>query len=77
VLQEVHREMAAEEARYWRLRLAVAERQAPEGIVARAQDMGMIYPAAVETIEVPGMGAADNGPEDRWADLKALLGAQP
>ncbi|MBM3694476.1 MAG: hypothetical protein FJW79_00860 [Actinobacteria bacterium] len=77
VLQEVHREMAAEEERYWRLRLTVAELQAPERIVAQAREMGLAYPAAVETIEVPGVGVSGRGAEDRWADLKALLGAQP
>lgn len=77
VLQEVHRQMEVEEARYWQLRLEAAELQAPERIVARAQEMGMVYPVSVQTIEVPGMGSSGSGAEDRWADLKALLGAQP
>lgn len=77
VLQEVNRQMEVEEAHYWQLRLEAAELQAPERIVARAQEMGLVYPASVQTIEVPGMGSAGTGTEDRWADLKALLGAQP
>lgn len=77
VLQEVHRQMEVEEARYWQLRLQAAELQAPERIVARAQEMGMVYPVSVQTIEVPGMGSSGTGAEDHWADLKALLGAQP
>lgn len=77
VLQEVHRQMEVEEARYWQLRLEAAELQTPERIVARAQEMGMVYPVSVQTVEVPGMGSSGIGTEDRWADLKALLGAQP
>jgi cell division protein FtsL len=77
VLQEVNRQMEVEEARYWQLRLEAAELQAPERIVARAQEMGLVYPESVQTIEVPGMGSPGSGAEDRWADLKALLGAQP
>ncbi len=77
VLQEVNRQMEVEEARYWELRLEAAELQAPERIVARAQEMGLVYPESVETLEVPGMGSPGTGAEERWADLKALLGAQP
>lgn len=77
VLQEVNRQMEVEEARYWQLRLEAAELQAPERIVVRAREMGLVYPARVQTIAVPGMGSAGTGAEDRWADLKALLGAQP
>ncbi|MBS1195549.1 MAG: hypothetical protein H6R33_269 [Actinobacteria bacterium] len=77
VLQEVTRQMEVEEARYWQLRLEAAELQAPERIVARAQEMGLTYPESVQTITVPGMGAPGIGADERWADLKALLGAQP
>jgi len=77
VIEEVGRQMAVEEARYWQLRLEAAELQAPERILARAQELGMTYPAEVHTIEVPGMGSPGSGVEERWADLKALLGAQP
>ena len=77
VLQEVSRQMEAEEARYWQLRLQADELQSPERVVARAQEMGLIYPESVQTIAVPGMGSPGTGAEERWADLKALLGAQP
>jgi cell division protein FtsL len=77
VLQEINRQMEVEEAHYWDLRLEAAELQAPERIVARAQEMGLVYPQSVQTIAVPGMGSSGTGTEERWADLKALLGAQP
>jgi cell division protein FtsL len=77
VIEEVDRQMVVEETRYWELRLESARLQSPERIVARAQELGMVYPGRVETLEVAGIGSAADGAEERWADLKALLGAQP
>ena len=77
VLEEISRQTAVEETRYWELRLESARLQSPERIVARAQEMGMVYPDQVETLEVAGVESAAFGAEERWADLKALLAAQP
>jgi cell division protein FtsL len=77
VLEEIGRQTAVEEARYWELRLESSRLQAPERIVARAQELGMVYPDRVGTLEVAGMGASATGAEEHWVDLKALLGAQP
>lgn len=77
VLEEIGRQTAVEETRYWELRLESARLQAPERIVARAQELGMVYPEQVETLEVAGIGSSVGGAEERWADLKALLAAQP
>lgn len=77
VLEDVERNIGIEEARYWDLRLQVTELQAPERIADLAAEMGMVYPADLHVIEVPGLGDPGPGIEERWADLKALLGAQP
>jgi hypothetical protein len=77
VMKEIDRQTSIEEAHYWELRLQAAELQAPGRILQRALEMGMVYPAETETIEVPGIGSPGSGAEDHWADLKALLGAQP
>lgn len=77
VVTDIERQIAVEEARYWDLRLQVTELQAPERISALAVEMGMVYPETVRTIEVPGLGESASGVEERWIDLKALLGAQP
>jgi cell division protein FtsL len=77
VLEEVERQIAAEEARYWDLRLEVTELQAPERVAAVADRLGMVYPDSVIRLEVPGLGSPGPGVEDRWIELKALLGAQP
>jgi cell division protein FtsL len=77
VLEDVQREIATQEARYWDLRLQVTELQSPDRIAGMAADMGMVYPAELHTVTVPGLGDPNPGVEERWADLKALLGAQP
>ncbi|OFW53166.1 MAG: hypothetical protein A2V75_07375 [Actinobacteria bacterium RBG_16_70_17] len=77
VIEEISRQTAVEETRYWELRLESARLQSPERIVAAAAELGMVYPDRVETLEVAGIGTSGTGAEERWADLKALLGAQP
>jgi len=77
VLEDVEGEIATQEARYWDLRLEVTELQSPSRIADLAAEMGMVYPVSLRTIAVPGLGEPGPGIEERWADLKALLGAQP
>lgn len=77
VLQEVERETAIAESQYWELRLEAARLQAPDRIIDAAAAMGMVYPETVRTVEVPGLGADGSETEERWVDLKAVLGAQP
>lgn len=77
VLEDVARQIEAEEARYWDLRLQVAELQSPERIAGLAEEMGMVYPIEIRRVEVPGLGTPGPDVEQRWSDLKNLLGAQP
>lgn len=77
VLDDIEGRIAVEETRYWELRLQVTELQDPARVAAIADELGMVYPEAMVTIEVPGLGSPGPGVDDRWIDLKALLGAQP
>ncbi len=77
VLDDIRGQIEVEESRYWDLRLRVAELQSPERIAGLAEEMGMVYPAEIVTIEVPGLGEPGPGDEDRWVVLKTLLSAQP
>jgi hypothetical protein len=77
VSQDLEHRISAEEARYWELRLRVAELQAPERISALATEMGMVYPTELRPVEVPGLGTPGPGVEERWVSLKTLLSAQP
>ncbi|MCJ7726752.1 MAG: hypothetical protein MUP76_10250 [Acidimicrobiia bacterium] len=76
-LQEISRDTAAAESHYWELRLESARLQAPDRIIDAAAQMGMVYPDTVRTVEVAGLGGAGSDTEERWVDLKAVLGAQP
>jgi hypothetical protein len=75
VLEDYEVLIAIEEARYWDLRLQVTELQSADRIASLADQMGMVYPERIFTIEVPGLGGPGPGIEDRWIDLKALLSA--
>ena len=77
ILDDIRRQISVEETHYWDLRLRLAELQAPERIANAAEEMGMVYPGEMVTIEVPGLGSPASGAEERWADLKMLLSAQP
>jgi len=77
ILEDLEQQISAEEARHWDLRVEVARLQSPERITSVAQDMGMIYPVELASLEVEGVDAAELDPEYRWAQLKALLTAQP
>ena len=76
VLNELEAEIAREEARYWELRLEVSELQSPDRIAGLAEEMGLVFPDDVRTIDVPGLGDPGPGIEERWVDLKVLLSAQ-
>ncbi|MDP2623962.1 MAG: hypothetical protein Q8Q29_09205 [Actinomycetota bacterium] len=76
VIDDLRVRIAAEESRYWELRLRVTELQSPERIAGLAEDMGMVFPGEIFTIEVPGLGDPGPGIEARWIDLKALLSAR-
>jgi len=63
VIEEISRQTAVEETRYWELRLESARLQSPERIVAAAAELGMVYPDRVETLEVAGIGTSGTGAE--------------
>ena len=65
------------EADYWDLRLEVARLQDPERIAAAAREMGLVFPEERHALDVPRTGGGELDPEERWAQLKALLSAQP
>ncbi len=76
-LQEIESQTSAAESHYWDLRLEAARLQAPDRIIEAATAMGMVYPDTVKTVEVAGLGVDGSETEERWVDLKAVLGAQP
>ncbi len=76
-LDELAERIAIEEARYGDLRVEVARLQDPNRISTIAAEAGLVYPAERIEIKVPGIEGEVLDPEYRWAQLKAVLTAQP
>ena len=77
VLDELEEEIARAEARHWDLRLEVARLQDPQRIASAAAEMGMVFPEERMALDVPVADEQGLDPEYRWAQLRALLTAQP
>lgn len=79
LVQQLESGIADEEARYWQLRLEVAELQAPDRIAEEAARLGLIYPQGGPVpLDVPGVVRGEPSDlDDRWAHIKSLLSAQP
>jgi cell division protein FtsL len=87
-LEELRRRAAAEQERYDRLRLEVAELESPGRVIAMAQQrLGMVVPPGVTYLSPSGVAVAarpapaatsptDDG-EGRWPAVKAHLAGRP
>jgi cell division protein FtsL len=85
-LDELDKQVAAEQQRYERLRLEQAELEAPDRIVAEAAEMGMVPAGEVTwlTSEEAPPGAAPPATDDStetsdtsWADVKPYMEPTP
>lgn len=81
-LDAIETKAAAEEARYERLRLEVAELEAPGRVVAAAQErLGMVPPPSVSYLSPTGPSsstAPESGPTPHtWAKVKPHLSGRP
>jgi len=76
-LRDLDDQIAVEESRYWELRLEIARLQAPDRIMDAARDMNLVYPSEIRNATVEIEGGPTATLDDRWAELKALLSAQP
>lgn len=77
ILNDLEAQIVSEETRYWELRLEVAELQAPDRVSRAAEGLGLVYPTERLTLEVAGVDPTGSDIDEHWADLKALLSAQP
>jgi hypothetical protein len=86
-LDRLEQKTVKEQARYERMRLEYAQRTAPEAIVDRAEEIGMIPATTQRYLAAPGLPtgpAASDGDgemaaarERDWKKVKAHLDAQP
>lgn len=76
-LDDLETQIAIEDARHWDLRAEVARLQDPNRITEIAAAQGLVYPEERIAIEVPGIESEGLDEDYRWAQLKAVLTAQP
>ncbi|MGZ8753926.1 MAG: hypothetical protein ACXW15_01935 [Acidimicrobiia bacterium] len=76
-LEEVESQIAQEEAVYQQLRLEVARLQSPGRIVPLAEQIGLVLPNQVRTVEAAGVTGSEGGAEARWVEVKSILTASP
>lgn len=76
-VRDLEQQIVLEEQRYWELRVEVARLQAPDRIVGAAEELGLVYPDRVDTVQVRATPRPSSSLEDRWAEIKALLSAHP
>ncbi len=76
-IQELEEQIAIQEEMHWQLRYELAQIQDPALLEDQIADLGMVYPEEIAAISVPIVGVDDLDPDYRWAQLKAILSAQP
>lgn len=77
VIQELEEQIAVQEELHWQLRMELAEIQNPALLDEQIAELGMIYPEERVALTVPIVSVDELDPDYRWAQLKAILSAQP
>lgn len=76
-IQELEAQIAVQDELHWQLRVELAEIQDPARLEQQIADLGMVYPEERLALSVPAIGVDELDPDYRWAQLKAILSAQP
>ena len=76
-IQELEGQIAVQDELHWQLRVELAEIQDPARLEQQIADLGMVYPDQRLALSVPIVGVDELDPDYRWAQLKAVLSAQP
>jgi hypothetical protein len=76
-IQELEEQIAIQEDLHWQLRYELAQIQDPALLEQQIADLGLVFPAERVALSVPVVGVDELDPDYRWAQLKAILSAQP
>lgn len=76
-IQNLEDQIAAQEDMHWQLRMELAELQDPAALDQQITELGMVYPENRVALKVPVVSVDELDPDYRWAQLKAILSAQP
>jgi hypothetical protein len=77
LLDTLEDRITEEEARFFDLRVDVAELRDPQRISSLATEMGLVFADSRVELAVDQVADEDLDLEYRWAQLRALLSAQP
>lgn len=76
-IQELEEQIAVQENLHWQLRMELAQIQDPALLDGQIADLGMVYAEERVALSVPVVSVDELDPDYRWAQLKAILSAQP
>jgi hypothetical protein len=76
-IQELEGQIAVQEDLHWQLRYELAQIQDPARLELDIAQLGLVYPEERVALSVPVVGIDELNPDYRWAQLKAILSAQP
>ena len=76
-IQGLEEEIAIQEQLHWQLRYELAGIQDPALLEGQIADLGMVTPQEILALSVPVVSVDELDPDYRWAQLKAILSAQP
>ncbi|MGA9596456.1 MAG: hypothetical protein WBV06_09885 [Acidimicrobiia bacterium] len=76
-IQKLDDQITAQEQMHFQLRMQLAEMEDPAALDQEIADLGMVYPDERVALQVPVVSVDELDPDYRWAQLKAILSAQP
>lgn len=76
-IQELEEQIAVQQELQGQLRYELAQIQDPALLEGQIADLGMVYPEERVALSVPVVDIAELDPDYRWAQLEAILSAQP
>jgi hypothetical protein len=77
VIQELETQIAIQEDSHFQLRYELAQIQDPARLAPQLEELGLVYPESRLALSVPIVGVDELDPDYRWAQLQAILSAQP
>lgn len=76
-IKELEAEIAVQTDLQGQLTYELAQIQDPALLETEIAQLGLVYPAQRVALSVPEVGSDELDPDYRWAQLKAILSAQP
>lgn len=76
-IQELEAQIAVQHDLHWQLRYELAQIQDPARLETEIAQLGLVFPEKRLALSVPVVGVDELNPDYRWAQLKAILSAQP